>query len=227
MPLTRRGCAWRCGASEEPIRKATTRYPSDMSDKDLSVGQVTIDEIPALVKTMTNAFIDEPLVSWVVKEREERRAFVAELFRLTIHQYLPCGHVFATRDLRAAVIALPPATPVPPGDQAGFAALASSLDDEARVRLSMINRLLSDARPVRDHYYFAFAGVHPDRSRAGIGSMLVNHCLSTPEARGQYAYAEAGNESGRRLMVRCGFRVITETRLPGLPTAISFLEKPA
>jgi hypothetical protein len=166
--------------------------------------RVEKSHVPALSAMLTRAFTDEPLVTWIIPEIDRRVPFLARLFHLTLDQYLPAGHVFAFPDCSGVAIASPPGASLP-GDADAFEDLRVSLPMAAQERLAAVNAALRQARPVAEHYYFAFVGVEPGQHHQGAGGILVRRCLATPEASSALSYAEAGNPLGMALMVRNGF----------------------
>lgn len=168
------------------------------------VMRVERSHVPALSAMLARAFIDEPLVKWIIPDADRRAPFLGRLFHLTLDQYLSAGHVFAFRDCSGVAIASPPGASLP-GDADAFEDLRVSLPRADQDRLAEVNTALRQARPATEHYYFAFVGVDPDHHHRGAGGVLVRRCLATPEASSSMAYAEAGNPLGKALMVRNGF----------------------
>ena len=168
------------------------------------VMRVERSHVPPLSAMLTRAFTDEPLVKWIIPDADRRVPFLARLFRLTLDQYLPAGHVFAFTDCSGVAIASPPGASLP-GDADAFEDLRVSLPEADQGRLAQVNTALRQVRPLTEHYYFAFVGVEPDHHHRGAGGILVRRCLATPEASSATAYAEAGNPLGKALMERNGF----------------------
>jgi len=165
-----------------------------------------IAEIPEVSASLARAFQQEDLIAWLVPEVQLRATFLSRLFRLLVEQHVPDGDVFHDEAHSGAVIARSSTVQL---DQRidDFADLRASLSERSRQRLDHVDHLVRLARPHWEHYYFAFCGVLPTAAGTGLGTALIQACLSTEAAQRLPGYAEASNMAGVTLMCRNGFTV--------------------
>jgi GNAT superfamily N-acetyltransferase len=171
-----------------------------------------------LVATLAEAFVTDPVVTWLLgearaDERRRRRFFRLLVSRATVG----LGGCDLT-DGGAAVW-------YPPG---GYEATAQSSLRDAPAALATFGRRLGIAgradaamranHPAEPHWYLQFVGVEPERRGHGTGTALLEHRLARIDAEHQAAYLESSHERNLPLYERFGFVVRDEVRLgPGAP----------
>ena len=169
-------------------------------------------DVPAVARTLTAAFDDDPFVRWLVG-RDERlvRNYVVWLERA----WLPHGEVHTTENGRAVACWIRP----------GEAHLG--LGEQLRMLPAMVRaagfglprqlRGLGAAEklhPREPHWYLPQIGVAPDAQGRGVGSRLLGHMLERVDAERMPAYLEATTPRSRGLYERHGFELMSEERLP-------------
>ncbi|QEV20175.1 GNAT family N-acetyltransferase [Streptomyces alboniger] len=181
----------------------------------------------AVVRLLDEAFMRDPVSSWVFPGEEHRRrrhgALMGAFFDLALDE----GYVDITEDGAAAALwwsvpaAVPSAAPgsgegVNAGEQGsagaggsagedGPALLREAVDPENE-RVELMGRLADEAHPTdRAHQYLHMIAVRPDRQGEGLGTALVTAVLDRCDREGLHAYLEASSARSRELYERLGF----------------------
>lgn len=186
---------------------------------EIGIAKSTPSDVPALARTLAQAFADDPGLTWAMPDAARRPRNAQRYFgALLTHVYIPKGEVYATTDHSTVAIW------GPPGEwQASaratirmFPTIARSLGRRVPVGLRMLNMMESRHRQVTEpHWYLAFAATRPDRQGRGLGSALVREVLGQCDAHGLPAYLEASAPRNRDLYLRLGFEVLEELNWPG------------
>jgi len=181
------------------------------------VRKATAADVPQIVRTLTRAFHDDPVMSFIFPEDGKRPAILEAFFDVSARQiYLEKGETYICNDGRAAALWAPPGK-----------WKVSTLDivrNGPRLARVMGRRLALGLRAMNmverkhprepGHYYLAILGTDPERQNRGLGSALLTDMLSRADAEGVPAYLESSSENNRRLYMRHGFRVVEEIPIP-------------
>ncbi|NJQ00897.1 GNAT family N-acetyltransferase [Streptomyces sp. PLAI1-29] len=174
---------------------------------------------------LSEAFMDDPVSTWVFPEEERRRALHPAFFGVFLDAALAEGSVDVTEDRSAAALWLS----VPAVAEADVAAAVAGDDevaarmravsDPANERTELVGRLTARVHPrARAHRYLMLVGVEPGRRCQGIGGALLAPALRDCDRAGLPAYLEASSARSRRLYEREGFAPTgTTVQLPGGP----------
>jgi ribosomal protein S18 acetylase RimI-like enzyme len=187
-----------------------------LTDPDLR--HATTEDVQHLQTVLAEAFMEDPIFSWLIPNDSKRRARLRRYFGIELRHYaLSHGHVWTTGDLAGAMLALPPGkwrVPLYPTLLHG-SAFGVQVPKAARFGAAMEWR---HARRMRKpHYYVRDIGVHPDAQGRGLGSALMRPLLDRCDREGLLAYIEASSERSAMLYERLGFRHIQELRVGGSP----------
>ncbi|MEV1023597.1 GNAT family N-acetyltransferase, partial [Streptomyces sp. NPDC050264] len=179
------------------------------SDRDFVVG--LLDE----------AFMDDPVSSWVFPGEEYRRARHGGLMGAFTDATFAEGYIDLAEDGGAVALWMDvPDEPHQDHDRAeedgaeedGPAQVRAAVDPDNE-RIEQIARLTEAAHPVgRAHVYLCMIGVKPDRQGEGLGTALMAPVLERCDSEGLPAYLEASNARSRALYERLGF-VFTGTAI--------------
>jgi len=96
----------------------------------LRVAEMT--DLPQVAATLANAFQDDPIVRWWVRDDAGRPAALLRVFTHLAKEYIPHRHVFLTPDGRVAALWRPPRTAL--ADDDGVAADRSVSPDPSECR---------------------------------------------------------------------------------------------
>ncbi|MDT5106842.1 MAG: hypothetical protein QOI25_4355 [Mycobacterium sp.] len=177
-------------------------------------------DINALSVTLGRAFLDDPVMCWMLPDADLRRRRLHRLFAaLTRYHHLSRG---------GAEVA-------PDGDGIGGAALwdppgqwehtrAEELRAMPRLLLAFgtslrkgleITELMKKAHPEEPHWYLAVIGSDPAVRGKGFGQVLMRSRLDRCDAEHAPAYLESSNPDNVPYYQRFGFEVTGEIELPG------------
>ncbi|MFD0418032.1 GNAT family N-acetyltransferase [Streptomyces sp. NPDC127108] len=159
-----------------------------------------------VVGLLDEAFMWDPVSSWVFPDEEWRRKRHGGLMEAFLDMALAEGYVDIAED--GSGVALwwsVPAGPAPEGAADGPVHLRQVVDP-GNERVETIGRLTMEIHPSdRPHQYLHMIGVKPERQGKGIGSALVAPVLARCDREGLHAYLEASSVRGRELYLRLGF----------------------
>jgi GNAT superfamily N-acetyltransferase len=161
-----------------------------------------------VVRLLDEAFLNDPVSSWVFPGDEYRRRRHGALMDAFLDMALSGGYVDITEDGAAVALwwSVPAGAPAGEEDEEnGPARLREAIDPDNR-RIEQIARLTSEAHPAdRAHQYLHMIGVSPGRQGEGLGSALINQVLERCDREGLHAYLEASSSRSRTLYERLGF----------------------
>lgn len=173
-----------------------------------------------MIAALTDAFADEPLLNWWLKQGAEkeaaRRGFFDYAVRGGVH---PNAEHWLIGDGDAAAIWTPPgaaAFDLSPLRMlravprllrvAGISGMRRALD---------LGEMLTAHHPKAPHAHLVFLGVRTSRQGQGLGSVMLKTTLAGVDAQRIGAYLETATEANVRLYQRHGFDVAAELACPG------------
>ncbi len=185
-------------------------------------------DLPMLVETLVAAFVDDPLMSWLVPDARRRPEILGAIFEITVDVNQPHGEIYVTDPTPAAgAVWIPPGCQ-PTGEHAELvAAWYLEAAEENSERALALLELMDECHPQEPHDYLFFLGTRPEWQSRGLGSALLNKVLERCDREGRPAYLEASSEGNRRLYRRHGFEVTGEIRLPDGPSMWPMWREPA
>jgi GNAT superfamily N-acetyltransferase len=176
----------------------------------------TADDTTRLAQALAEAFINDPLYTWMLPGTLRLKPRLRAMFTAEIEQRgLPHGTVWTTGGCDGAVIALPPgAWEMPTSITLAQAliwmrALGTRLLLAARVQRAMEERHIREP-----HFYVRVIGVRAALQRRGLGSALMQPTLQRADSAGLPAYIEASTQRSAALYERLGFHHLDVLELP-------------
>jgi len=176
-------------------------------------------DVSKLAETLSHAFNEDPVISWVIRDDDKRPDALRRLFSYILREGIPHSEVTTTQKLDACAVWLPPGVwTEPPGPLESLRMLPETLRWTGLGRLQRYRDM--DAaefakRPREPHFYLAILGVKPGRRGHGLGSALLSHTLSRLDDVRLPAYLENSKEANAPLYEHHGFKVVDEIRLRG------------
>ena len=186
---------------------------------DFGVRRATGADLPAVVETLTAAFVDDPVFVWWVPDPRRRRQLLPLFFEVTVDLNHPHDEIYTADPVPAAA-----AVWIPPGhqpvDEAAEEMLAAYTEaaEETAERLLTAFRLMDEVRPTQPHAYLLLLGTRPLWQNQGLGSALLREVLECCDRDRIPAYLEASSAANQRLYQRHGFEVTGEIVLPDGPS---------
>jgi len=162
-----------------------------------------------LAGVLARAFLDDPLMRFILPDDRSRRRRLPRLFRITLGlQYLPVGEVYTTSDAAGASMWSPPGRWRPPPSVVArtLPRLVLALGSRLPVSVAAISAVEA-VHPTEPHWYLATIGTEPSRQGHGIGSALLAPVLQRCDHDQVPAYLESSKEANLAFYRRHGFEV--------------------
>lgn len=190
-----------------------------MTQAQIDVRRAQTADTAAIIAALTDAFRDDPVVSWLipadVRNREERLdAFFGSMARSYLRRD---KHVLVAGDgSGSALWAQPGAFVLPPAEIARETPAAVKAFGRNLPRaLKLLNQVESLHPKQPDHWYLAYIGTRCDSQGKGVGSALLRDVLEGADRQRVPAYLESSNERNLTLYERNGFRIVEEIKALG------------
>jgi GNAT superfamily N-acetyltransferase len=175
-------------------------------------------DVPAITKTISLAFHDDPTWSWAFPEAHRRQEQYAVWWRLLIESALRFQEpaVFVTDRVEAAAVWLPPGkSELSAADEERVPGIVQELvGDHADAFLELLERFETVQPADPPHYYLSLLGVHDDHRGNGIGMSLLEDNLARFDAESVPTYLESSNAANDHRYEGLGYRRIGEFRTP-------------
>lgn len=161
-------------------------------------------DLPKMVETLTEGFLEGAFGDWLVPDVDTRRVVFADYFRIHAIDCLDRGNVQVTDDVSGVSLWWD----IDGGHDDGPPDYEQRLQDACGPytrRFKMIGYAFGNAHPVVEHAYLGFIAVRPSEQGRGVGSLMLNAVLSQLDGDKRAAYLEASNARNRALYERHGF----------------------
>jgi len=185
----------------------------------ISIRKATAADVPTVAATLSDAFLEDPALTWAAPDRGRRQRHVPAYFRTLIERvYLPKDEVHLTEDgLAAALWAPPNAWQTSTGASlALLPTMLRSCRSKLPRTLKMVTMMESHHKQqLEPHYYLPFIGTAAAGRGQGRGTALLVSMLERCDAEGRPAYLEATSSANQALYHRHGFEALEELHWPG------------
>jgi GNAT superfamily N-acetyltransferase len=184
--------------------------------RSIEVRSAAPDAVPKVAAVLADAFINDPLFTWLVRGRLRRQARLRAMFTAEIAQYvLPNGTVWTTPESDGAVSELRPGAWEMPLTFTGKEALSWIRVFGPRLALAGRAHHAMQERHLREpHFYIRTVGVRPPLQGQGVGSALMQPTLGRADSARLPTYIEASTERSAALYERLGFVHLDVLELP-------------
>jgi ribosomal protein S18 acetylase RimI-like enzyme len=182
--------------------------------------RATPEDLPALARMLTRAFLDDPVAMWSCRPDALRPEVLERFQAARLAQLLADGEVWTTPELSSAALwALPKRWKTTPRQDLALARIVLHPRLLVRAPLVVSGFLgLERKHPHHPpHWYLAVLGTDPPAQGQGLGSGVLRPVLEQCDADGVGAYLESSKERNIDFYARHGFRVTAELRLPRGP----------
>jgi GNAT superfamily N-acetyltransferase len=169
-----------------------------------------------LAGALADAFIDDPVYTWMLPRSLRLKARMRALFTAELEQYgLPRGTVWTTAGCDGAVVALSPGAWEMPKSMTLTQALVWARAFGRRLSLAARVQRAMEERHLREpHFYVRIVGVRTASQGRGVGSALMQPTLQSADAAGVPTYIEASTQRSAALYERLGFLHLDVLELP-------------
>ena len=190
----------------------------------MTVRDATADDGPAVVEICVGGCADDPVMMWVVPDRDARLAgmgvAVTGLARsfLDEHSALQIVDDGCVTMWRAPTWQPAPAPATP--RESPFAA-------DVQERFRILGEGVLAAMPKEPHWYLNVISTHPSHQGRGLGARALAAMLERIDAAHEAAYLESSNPRNMTLYRRHGFEEIgTPIELPDGPSLVPMWRAP-
>jgi GNAT superfamily N-acetyltransferase len=189
----------------------------------------TPDDVPRLVRALADAFMDDPVYTWMLPAGRRHAARLRALFTAELEQYgLRQGSVWTNPGCDGAVVAMAPGNWEMPTSMPLREAFVWMRAFGRRLSLAAtVQRALEQGHPDEPHCYVRIVGVRSARQGRGLGSALMRPMLEQADRSGLPAYIEASSERSAALYARLGFVHLGAVDLPQGGPPIWPMRRPA
>lgn len=173
-----------------------------------------------IAATLARAFMDDPLICFLLRDEARRPASMPRLFRLLFKLGLPHGCCDVTSDIGAVALWRPPGKWEIPFWQYitnGREFLGTFGFNGARLVTAVMD-VIEKRHPHEPHYYLQAIGTDPAKQGKGYGGVVIRRQLVAADAAGMPAYLESSKEVNIPIYQSFGFEVTGEIKLPDGPT---------
>lgn len=189
---------------------------------DITVHEAEKADVKELAHTLSRAFFDDPVMSWLLPDAGRRAKALPKLFAIMArHQFLGGGAEIATDGANVAAAALwaaPGRWPVPRlTEWRMMLGLVRALGSDGK-RGQVLDGLMKEHHPEEPHWYLAVIGSDPTYRGQGFGNALMSARLEQVDDEHAPAYLESSKYDNIAYYERFGFDVIGEIELPDGPT---------
>jgi GNAT superfamily N-acetyltransferase len=172
-----------------------------------------------LSQTLGRAFLDDPLLCFLLRDEATREAKLPRLFKLLFKLGLPHGACDVTEGFEAAALWRPPGEWEIPfwqyivngGEFLGLFGVGGAL----HVLKAM--DFIEKQHPHEPHWYLQAIGTDPAKQGKGFGGVAIRRQLALADAAGMPAYLESSKDSNIPIYSSFGFEQRGEIRLPDGP----------
>ncbi|HEY5252704.1 MAG TPA: GNAT family N-acetyltransferase [Acidimicrobiales bacterium] len=190
--------------------------PGDGSARNPDVVLATAHDVTALAGSLSDAFFDDPVLSWLLNDEDSRTRRLVGLFstQLKAH-YFPRGTVWTTSDRSAAGLWSPPGHALmnPLTVLRHAPDLLRALGRNTLRSLRTLNHV-ERQHPKEPHWYLGVLGTRTSAQGKGFGSAVLGPVLERCDREGLPAYLESSKYSNLAFYRRHGFEVTGEIALP-------------
>jgi ribosomal protein S18 acetylase RimI-like enzyme len=176
--------------------------------------------IAAASESLADAFMKDPLQTYVFPIEEERKRKSPEHFAAILRYGLMYGEVYTTNNSKGAVVWLRPGETDVTSDKAekgGLGKLPEVLGEEPTKRFFSVLDFLEpyhkrDAN--ESHWYTMVIGVAPSDHGTGMGRSLMKPVIDKARSKQTPIYLETAEPSNISFYTKLGFSVIRELTEP-------------
>lgn len=197
-----------------------------MTDKDTARATGAVarpakwSDATALSQTLARAFVDDPLMIFLVPQAHAYPQTLQRLFRLLFKLALPHGACDVTEGCEAVALWRPPGHWHVPFYQyvTNGTEFLGVFGVKAALRAMGVMDIIEKRHPKEPHYYLQVLGTDTAKQGKGFGGVVVRRQLSIADANGMPCYLESSKERNIPIYQNFGFELTGEIKIPGGPT---------
>lgn len=185
--------------------------------------RATAEDLPAMTQTISRAFFEDPVWSWVFPDVERRAEQYAVWWGFLLSSALRYPWVCVTDDVEATAVWIPPnGMELTPAEEDLVPGMLKDLLGDGAPRALRAMMRFDESHPQHEpHYYLSLLGTHPDHRGNGLGVGLVADSLAEIDAAHAHAYLESSNPVNHARYELLGFEPYGEFTLPDGPSVLT------
>lgn len=172
----------------------------------VNVRRATELDISRIARTASRAFVDDPVMRWLVPDDEEYERDHRLLFGNIARRWLATDSLWCTDDVAAVAGWIPPGRPEVEPD----GVVRVEHPEWRLARFAALREAMGANTPPEPHWYLNMLATHPDWQRQGLGGALMGAVFAIADAEGLPCYLETETEVNVAYYRRHGFEVRTE-----------------
>jgi len=182
----------------------------------------------ALSETLARAFLDDPLLCFLLRDEATREARLPRLFKLLFKLGLPLGGCDVTEGFESVALWRPPHHWEIPFHQY----LTNGVDFlglfgvGGALHVLKTMDYIEKRHPHQPHWYLQAIGTDPGKQGKGFGGVAIRRHLAIADAAGMPCYLESSKTANIPIYSSFGFEVTGEIVPPGGPTLYPMWRKP-
>lgn len=186
-----------------------------------AVREIALPEIEAAAKTLSSAFINDPLMLWIFGDQESYHTKSIACFKTWVKYCVLYGKAFRTENFES--IALRKC----PYDakltfwhmlRAGMLKTPNILGKQAFKRLMLFDEASTKARQSnlgkQTFWYCWMLGTQPHYQRQGFANQLVKFTFDLARQEKLPCYLETASEDSKNVHLKCGYKLLSKFILP-------------
>ena len=179
-----------------------------------SIRKAHLADVPILATTLSAAFDDDPLTTWLFPDAAARQRKLPRFFRSILRASLPFGEVYTGDDDRCVAIWNPPGTfPMGWSTDARLGLITTSLIGFRIARCAQGLLYFASHHPKERHWYLQMLGTAPQWQGHGAGSAILAPVLERCDRDGERVYLESSKKQNIPFYERHGFMVTDEIQV--------------
>ena len=198
-----------------------------------TVQPIHASQIAKLGQTMSKAFFDDPLMEYMVPDKDKRLKIGNWFMAKAIGYCHKWGEVHADADLAGGSAWLSPGNTTMSTLRILRAGLWQVPFRIGLSGMSRFNKLDSESAKVHkklvpgDHWYLMLLGVDPEMQKSGIGSAAIDVGAAKAQQAGLPVYLETMTQSNVDYFMKRGFEIGEEFDIDGKAHTWAMVRKPS
>lgn len=192
------------------------------------VEKASLSDAPTLATMFAQAFIDEPALSWMVPNEDDRKRIFPSFFNAIVAGSMRNGLALRTQDNHAATLWRMP-NKISPGFFETLMGMPQMLPllRIAGPKAKILSKAVRQHLPNFPFRYLQFAGVAPSYQGKGKGGAVIRAGLELAKKAGDPVYLETAKSKNVALYQALGFEIIDEWKVEDSPLLFRSLLKRA
>jgi ribosomal protein S18 acetylase RimI-like enzyme len=197
-----------------------------VSEKPEARSATAVDAEPA-AQTLARAFMDDPLICFLLRDAQSRPRHMPTLFKLLFKMGLPHGACDVTAGYESVALWRPPGKwHIPVWQYVTNGPQFLGIFGLGGLSVMGIMDRIEKVHPREPHYYLQAVGTDPAKQGKGYGGIVMRRHLGIADVQRMPAYLESSKDTNIPIYQSLGFELTGEIRLPGGPTLYPMWRKP-